>query len=150
MHLQVYLFIFLYSTFLLVIHFIHISVYMSIPISQFIPPPPRSSTTFPPCIYKFFARRTQLTAVFSLKYYWQLSVSWAKLHFLTSSEALTFWILSSCKQGVRLCFLKKLTLTINVTGVQKFVSDLISCRNYLSLLETFLSLIVKLIPFVYM
>ena len=33
-------FIFLYSRFLLVIYFIHISVYMSIPISQFIPPPP--------------------------------------------------------------------------------------------------------------
>ena len=34
---------FLYDTFLLVIYFIHISVYMSIPISQFItPPPPRS------------------------------------------------------------------------------------------------------------
>ena len=37
------LFIFLYSRFLLVINFIHISVYMSIPISQFIPPHP------PPC-----------------------------------------------------------------------------------------------------
>ena len=37
----------LYSRFLLVIYFIHISVYMSIPISQFIPPP-----TFPPwCPY---------------------------------------------------------------------------------------------------
>ena len=36
-------FIFLYSRFLLIIHFIHISVYMSIPISQFIAPPP------PPC-----------------------------------------------------------------------------------------------------
>ena len=35
--------IFLYSTFLLVIHFTHISVYMSIPISQFIPPPPPPS-----------------------------------------------------------------------------------------------------------
>ena len=34
------LFIFLYSRFLLVICFIHISVYMSIPISQFIPPSP--------------------------------------------------------------------------------------------------------------
>ena len=34
------LFIFLYSRFLLVTYFIHISVYMSIPISQFIPPPP--------------------------------------------------------------------------------------------------------------
>ena len=34
------LFIFLYSRFLLVIHFIHISVYMSIPIYQFIPTPP--------------------------------------------------------------------------------------------------------------
>ena len=33
------LFIFLYSRFLLVIYFIRISVYMSIPISQFIPPP---------------------------------------------------------------------------------------------------------------
>ena len=33
-------FIFLYSRFLLVIYFIHISVYMSIPISQFIPPLP--------------------------------------------------------------------------------------------------------------
>ena len=37
------LFIFLYGRFLLVIHFIHISVYMSTPISQFITPPP------PPC-----------------------------------------------------------------------------------------------------
>ena len=34
-------FIFLYSRFLLVIHFIHISVYTSIPISQFITPSPR-------------------------------------------------------------------------------------------------------------
>ena len=33
-------FFFLYSRFLLVIHFIHISVYMLIPISQYIPPPP--------------------------------------------------------------------------------------------------------------
>ena len=38
--------LFLYSRFLLVIYFIHISVYMSIPISQFIPPPPPSQ--FPP------------------------------------------------------------------------------------------------------
>ena len=35
-----FLIYFLYSRFLLVIYFIHISVYMSIPISQFIPPPP--------------------------------------------------------------------------------------------------------------
>ena len=34
------LFLFLYSRFLLVIHFIHISVYMSIPTSQFITQPP--------------------------------------------------------------------------------------------------------------
>ena len=34
------LFYFLYSRFLLVTHFVHISVYMSIPISQFITPPP--------------------------------------------------------------------------------------------------------------
>ena len=33
-------FYFLYSRFLLVIYYIHISIYMSIPISQFIPPPP--------------------------------------------------------------------------------------------------------------
>ena len=38
--LFIYLFIYLYSGFLLVIHFVHISVYMSIPISQFITPPP--------------------------------------------------------------------------------------------------------------
>ena len=42
---------FLYSRFLLVIYFIHISVYMSIPISQCIPPPPLP--TFPPwCLYR--------------------------------------------------------------------------------------------------
>ena len=35
---------FLYSRFLLVIHFIHISVYMLIPISQFITPPPPTAT----------------------------------------------------------------------------------------------------------
>ena len=43
------LFIFLYSRFLLVIHFIHISVHMSIPISQFITPPP-SPCRFPPLV----------------------------------------------------------------------------------------------------
>ena len=43
------LFIFLYSRFLLVIHFIHISVYMSIPISQFIPPP-HHHHHFPPLV----------------------------------------------------------------------------------------------------
>ena len=41
------LFIFLYSRFLLVIHFIHISVYMSIPISQFFTRPPPPPTTLP-------------------------------------------------------------------------------------------------------
>ena len=35
-----YLFIYSHSRFLLVINFIHISVYMSIPISQFVTPPP--------------------------------------------------------------------------------------------------------------
>ena len=46
------LFIFLYSRFLLVIHFIHISVYMSIPIAQFITPPPHPPVAFPPlCPY---------------------------------------------------------------------------------------------------
>ena len=47
--LKNYLFIFLYSRFLLVIHFIHISVYMSIPISQFITPPP-PLRHFPPLV----------------------------------------------------------------------------------------------------
>ena len=43
---------FLYSRFLLAIYFIHISVYMSIPISQFIPPPPPPLISVPPwCPY---------------------------------------------------------------------------------------------------
>ena len=43
---------FLHSRFLLVIYFIHISVYMSAPISQFITPPPPPCPTFPPwCPY---------------------------------------------------------------------------------------------------
>ena len=42
-------FIFLYSRFLLVIHFIHISVYMSISISQFITQPPQPRH-FPPLV----------------------------------------------------------------------------------------------------
>ena len=41
------IFYFLYSRFLLVIHFIHISVYMSIPIAQFITPPPPRPHRFP-------------------------------------------------------------------------------------------------------
>ena len=46
------LFIFLYSRFLLVIYFIHIRVYMSIPISQFITPPPPLPAALPPwCPY---------------------------------------------------------------------------------------------------
>ena len=40
-------FYFIYSRFLLVIHFIHISVYMSNPVSQFIPPPPPAPPHFP-------------------------------------------------------------------------------------------------------
>ena len=42
---------FLYSKFLLVIYFVHISVYMSIPISHFIPPPPPSPTHFSPMVF---------------------------------------------------------------------------------------------------
>ena len=53
------LFIFLYSRFLLVIHFIHISVYMSIPISQFIPPPPPPATFPPWCPYVCSLWRTK-------------------------------------------------------------------------------------------
>ena len=40
----------LYNRFLLVINFIHISVYMSIPISQFITPPAPSPCRFPPLV----------------------------------------------------------------------------------------------------
>ena len=43
-------FIFSYSRFLSVIHFIHIGVYMSIPIAQFIPPPPLPPHRFPPLV----------------------------------------------------------------------------------------------------
>ena len=53
------LFIFLYI-FLLVIHFIHISVYMSVPISQFIPPPPH-----PPTTVFFLMVRKRLQPVFT-------------------------------------------------------------------------------------
>ena len=49
---EFYFIFFLYSRFLLVIHFIHISVYMSMPISQFITPPTPPTTAFPPwCPY---------------------------------------------------------------------------------------------------
>ena len=41
---------FLYSRFLLVINFIHISVYMSIPVTQFITPPPPPPRGFPPLV----------------------------------------------------------------------------------------------------
>ena len=44
------LFVFLYSRFLLVINFIHISVYMSIPITQFITPPSPPPRGFPPLV----------------------------------------------------------------------------------------------------
>ena len=48
------LFFFSNSRFLLVIHFIHIIVYMSIPISQFItPPPPTRRHCFPPLVSTF-------------------------------------------------------------------------------------------------
>ena len=44
------LLIFLYNRLLLVIHFIHISVYISIPISQFITRPPPDTNHFPPLV----------------------------------------------------------------------------------------------------
>ena len=47
------LFIVLYSRFLLVINFIHISVYMSIPISQFITPPPLPPPLSPLGVHTF-------------------------------------------------------------------------------------------------
>ena len=45
---EFYFIYFLYRSFLLVISFIRISVYMSIPISQFIPPPPTLPPLSPP------------------------------------------------------------------------------------------------------
>ena len=47
---EFYFILFLYSTFLLVICFIHIHVYMSIPISQFIPPLSPPPCHFPPLV----------------------------------------------------------------------------------------------------
>ena len=47
---EFYFIYFLYNRFSLVIYFIHISVYMSIPISQFIPPPPHPSRRIPPLV----------------------------------------------------------------------------------------------------
>ena len=47
---EFYFIYFLCSWFLLVIYFIHISVYMSIPISQFITPPPPPHCRFPPLV----------------------------------------------------------------------------------------------------
>ena len=44
------LFVCLYCRFLLVINFIHISVYMSIPIAQFSTPPSPSHRCFPPLV----------------------------------------------------------------------------------------------------
>ena len=44
-------YLFFIQQFLLVTYFIHISVYMSIPISQFIPPPPPPTTFRPWCPY---------------------------------------------------------------------------------------------------
>ena len=43
-------FIFLYNRFLLVISFIHISVYMSNRVAQFVTPPPPSPHRFPPLV----------------------------------------------------------------------------------------------------
>ena len=58
------LFIFLYSRFSLVIYFIHISVYMSIPISQFIPPPPPPPCRFPPLVsIRLFSTSVSISAL---------------------------------------------------------------------------------------
>ena len=54
-HFVEFYFIFLYSRFLLVIHFVHISVYMSIPISQFIPPPPHPTPLYPLVSIRLFS-----------------------------------------------------------------------------------------------
>ena len=49
----VFLFVFLYCRFLLVINFIHISVYMSIPITQFITTPPNPPWLSPLGVHTF-------------------------------------------------------------------------------------------------
>ena len=54
---------FLYSRFLLVIHFIRISVYMSIPISQFIPPPPPPHHFLPLVSIRLFSTSVSLISV---------------------------------------------------------------------------------------
>ena len=50
MFIYLFIYIFLYSRFLLVINFIHISVYMSIPIARFITPPSPPPCGFPPLV----------------------------------------------------------------------------------------------------
>ena len=50
---ELYLIYFLYSRFLLVIHFIHISVTMSIPVAQFITPPPPPPPLSPLGVHTF-------------------------------------------------------------------------------------------------
>ena len=50
---EFYFIYFLYGRFLLVIYFIHISVYMSIPTSQFIPPPPPPPPLSPLGVHTF-------------------------------------------------------------------------------------------------
>ena len=56
-HISLFIFIFLnfflYSRFLLVTHFIHISVYMSIPTSEFITAHPSCPTAFPLGVHEF-------------------------------------------------------------------------------------------------
>ena len=49
-----------YSRFLLVIYFIHISVYMSLPISQFIPPTPPSTPLSPLVFIHLFSTSVSL------------------------------------------------------------------------------------------
>ena len=53
LYFNVILFILLYSRFLLVINFIHISVYMSIPVAQFITPPPPPPAASPLGVHTF-------------------------------------------------------------------------------------------------
>ena len=64
------LFIFLYSRFLLVIYFIHISVYMSVPISQFIPPPLPPRFSPPWCSYRKLKHLEESSSNRIMNSYW--------------------------------------------------------------------------------
>ena len=111
--LNLILFIFLYSSFLLVIHFIHISVYMSIPISQFIPPPlsPLGVHTF--VLY--------------------ICVSISALQTGSSAHSFFIWILNLFwpirKNYIEILIGTSINLCINIGSTVSLISDLVLCPS---------------------